>query len=371
MSVEFIAPFNLPEKLPENLTLESTLKELAVFNFQVESSYLAKDVARLFQAHPLLPGVILTQNGDFLGMISRRRFMERMSRLYGVDIFACRPIMALYQIAQTDILILPGVALIVMAAQRAVQRPPEQLYEPIVVQLEPQVYRLLDVHQVLVALSQIHQQATWYISELYYNLSVTQSELEAANSQLQSANSELYRLANSDGLTQVANRRCFNEYLEKEWQELGEKAAELSLILCDIDFFKKYNDTYGHQGGDACLQKVAKTIVEAVNYSAEKAWGEPLVARYGGEEFAVVLPHTNPETAVYIAEQIRVWVKKLAVEHLQSEVGCVTLSLGVASTFPRSHTAQKDLIAAADRALYQAKDQGRDRVILDFRLDIG
>ena len=365
MSVEFIAPSNFPEKPPENLTLESTLKELAVFNFQVESSYLAKDVARLFQAHPLLPGVILTENKKFLGMISRRRFMERMSRPYGVDIFACRPIMALYQIAQTDVLILPGVALIVMAAQRAVQRPPEQLYEPIVVQLEPQIYRLLDVHQVLVALSQIHQQATWYISELYYNLSVTQSELEAANSQLQSANSELYRLANSDGLTQVANRRCFNEYLEKEWQELGEKAAELSLILCDIDFFKKYNDTYGHQAGDACLQRVAKTIVEAVNYSAGEALAKPLVARYGGEEFAIVLPHTKSETAIYIAEQIRVWVKNLAVEHLQSEVGCVTLSLGVASTFPRSTIAQKDLIAAADRALYQAKDQGRDRVILD------
>jgi diguanylate cyclase (GGDEF)-like protein len=366
VSVEFIAPSNFPEKPPENLTLESTLKELAVFNFQVESSYLAKDVARLFQAHPLLPGVILTENKKFLGMISRRRFMERMSRPYGVDIFACRPIMALYQIAQTDVLILPGVALIVMAAQRAVQRPPEQLYEPIVVQIEPEVYRLLDVHQVLVALSQIHQQATWYISELYYNLSVTQSELEAANSQLQSANSELYRLANSDGLTQVANRRCFNEYLEKEWQELGEKAAELSLILCDIDFFKKYNDTYGHQAGDACLQRVAKTIVEAVNYSVGEASAKPLVARYGGEEFAIVLPHTKSETAIYIAEQIRVWVKNLAVEHLQSEVGCVTLSLGVASTFARSHTAQKDLIAAADRALYQAKDQGRDRVILDL-----
>ncbi|MEG3842949.1 diguanylate cyclase [Microcoleus sp. herbarium14] len=370
MSVEIIAPSNSPEKPPENLTLESTLQDLAVFNFQVETSSLAKDVARLFQAHPLLPGVILTVNGEFLGMISRRRFMERMSRPYGVDIFACRPIMALYQIAQTDILILPGVALIVMAAQRAVQRSPEQLYEPIVVQLEPQVYRLLDVHQVLVALSQIHQQATWYISELYYNLSVTQSELEAANSKLQSANSELYRLANSDGLTQVANRRCFNEYLEKKWQELGEEAAELSLILCDIDFFKKYNDTYGHQAGDACLQQVAKTIVEAVNYSAGEVSPERLVARYGGEEFAVILPRTTPETAVSIAEQIRVWVKKLEIENIKSPVcSCVTLSLGLASTVPRAETSKKDLIAAADRALYQAKDAGRDRVILDFRLE--
>jgi diguanylate cyclase (GGDEF)-like protein len=365
VSVEFIAPYNSPQKTPENLSLESTLKDLAVFNFQVEASSLAKDVARLFQAHPLLPGVILTVNGEFLGMISRRRFMERMSRPYGVDIFADRPIKALYQIDQTELLVLPGIALIVMAAQRAVQRPPELLYEPIVVQLEPQVYRLLDVHQVLVALSQIHQQATWYISELYYNLSVTQSELEAANLQLKAANSELYRLANSDGLTQVANRHCFNEYLEKEWQELGEAGAELSLILCDIDFFKKYNDTYGHQAGDTCLQQVAKTIVEAVNYAAGEVSEETMVARYGGEEFAVILPRIAPDLAVSIAEEIRVWVKKLEIENIKSPVSCwVTLSLGVASTVPRPETSKKDLIAAADRSLYQAKDAGRDRVIL-------
>jgi diguanylate cyclase (GGDEF)-like protein len=365
MFVEFITPLIEAEKLPENLSLESTLKELNLRNFQVESSCLAKEVARLFQANPLLPGVILTVNGEFLGMISRRRFMERMSRPYGVDIFACRPIMALYQIAKTDTLILPGVALIVMVAQRAVQRLPELLYEPIIVQLEPQVYRLLDVHQVLVALSQIHQQATWYISELYYNLSVTKSELEVANSQLQSANSELYRLANSDGLTQVANRRCFNEYLEKEWQKLGDEAAEISLILCDIDFFKKFNDTYGHQAGDACLQQVAKAIVEAVNDSADQVSGEMLVARYGGEEFVVILPRISPERALWIAEKIRVWVKELKVEHINSPVSaCVTLSLGVASTVPRLETSKKDLIAAADRSLYQAKDGGRDRVML-------
>jgi len=363
--VEFITPPIEPEKQPENLYLESTLKELNLRNFQVESSCLAKEVARFFQANPLLPGVILTVNGEFLGMISRRRFMERMSRPYGVDIFACRPIMALYQIAKTDTLILPGVALIVMAAQRAVQRLPELLYEPIIVQLEPQVYRLLDVHQVLVALSQIQQQATWYISELYYNLSVTQSELEVANSQLQSANSELYRLANSDGLTQVANRRCFNECLEKKWHELGEAAAELSLILCDIDFFKKYNDTYGHQAGDACLQRVAKAIVEAVNDSVDEVSGESLVARYGGEEFVVILPRIPPERALWIAEKIRVWVKELKVEHINSPVSaCVTLSLGVASTIPRPEISKKDLIAAADRALYQAKDGGRDRAML-------
>ncbi|NJK69257.1 MAG: diguanylate cyclase [Microcoleus sp. CSU_2_2] len=360
VSFKFSPPPIWPEKIPETLSLESTLQDLSVFNFQVESSYLNKDVARLFRDYPLLPGVILTEKGKFLGMLSRRRFMEHMSRPYGVDIFSCRSILTLYNIAKADILILPGVALIVMAAQRAVQRLPEQLYEPIVVELEPQAYRLLDVHQVLLALSQIHQKATWYISELYYNLSVTKSELEAANS-------KLYRLANSDGLTQVANRRRFNEYLEQEWQILEQEKRELSLILCDIDFFKKYNDTYGHQAGDACLQQVATAIVEAVNYSTGDVLEEKLVARYGGEEFTIILPHTTPETAVDIAEQIRVGVKNLKIEHLQSPLGCVTLSLGVASTFPQPETSHENLIAAADHALYQAKDKGRDRVILDFR----
>jgi diguanylate cyclase (GGDEF)-like protein len=112
------------------------------------------------------------------------------------------------------------------------------------------------------------------------------------------------------------------------------------------------------------LQQVAKTIVEAVNSSAGEVSGETLVARYGGEEFVVILPRTSPEMAVSIAEHIRVWVKKLEIENIKSPVSaCVTLSLGVATTVPRPETSEKDLIAAADRSLYQAKDGGRDRVI--------
>ncbi|XZO04231.1 MAG: GGDEF domain-containing protein [Microcoleus sp.] len=369
MSTKFVSTPIWPKTLPETLSLESTLNELSVLNFQVESSYLGKEVARLFHIQPLLPGVVLTVKGEYFGMISRQRFMEHMSRPYGIDIFAHRSIIALYQIARTEILILPGVTLIVMAAQRAVQRSPELLYEPIVVQLNDKIYGLLDVHQVLLALSQIHQQATWYISELYYNLAVAKSDLEVANNKLETANSQLYRLANSDDLTQVANRRCFNEYLEQQWQKLEQEEAELSLILCDIDFFKKYNDNYGHQAGDLCLQQVAQGIVEAINDLAGKVPGETLVARYGGEEFAVILPGTSPNTAAYIAEQIRLGIKGLKIEHAQSPVSSiVTLSLGVASTFPQMETSKENLIAAADRCLYQAKDKGRDRFILDHSL---
>jgi diguanylate cyclase (GGDEF)-like protein len=216
---------------------------------------------------------------------------------------------------------------------------------------------LLDVHKVLVALSQIHEEATCYMNELYDKLSVTQAELEAANAKLSRFD--------KDELTQVANRRHFNECLEQEWQKLGEETAQLSLILCDIDCLKIYNDTYGHQAGDACLQQVAKIIVEAVNDSAGEVSEETLVARYKGDEFAVILPRTSSEIAVWIAEHIRVSVKKLEIENINSPVSaCVTLSLGVASTVPRSEIPKESLIDAADCSLYQAKDAGRDRVIL-------
>jgi diguanylate cyclase (GGDEF)-like protein len=158
-------------------------------------------------------------------------------------------------------------------------------------------------------------------------------------------------------LTQLANRRRFDEYLDGEWQRLAREGAPLSLILCDIDFFKTYNDTYGHQAGDNCLQQVAKAISFAVKRPAD------LVARYGGEEFAVILPTTDAEGAVQIAEEIRSKIQVLQIAHASSKVSkYVTLSLGVVSTIPCHESFPAALIAAADKSLYQAKAEGRDRV---------
>jgi diguanylate cyclase (GGDEF)-like protein len=175
--------------------------------------------------------------------------------------------------------------------------------------------------------------------------------------------SELYqqvqRLASSDGLTQIANRRRFDEYLDQEWQRMAREGAPLSLILCDIDFFKTYNDTYGHQAGDNCLQQVAQAISFAVKRPAD------LVARYGGEEFAVILPHTDAQGAAQIAEKIRSQVQVLQIAHAGSQVSqYITLSLGVASTVLFHESSPAVLIAAADKSLYQAKAEGRDRVVL-------
>jgi diguanylate cyclase (GGDEF)-like protein len=173
---------------------------------------------------------------------------------------------------------------------------------------------------------------------------------------LEQANLELKRLATSDGLTHVANRRHFDEHLQQEWQRMMREQLPLSLILCDIDFFKAYNDTYGHQVGDDCLRQVATVIQKAAKRSVD------LAARYGGEEFAVILPNTDLEGAEQVATSIRDSIQNLGVAHDSSKISeFVTVSIGVSCTIPNQIVAPEMLIAAADRALYQAKAEGRDR----------
>jgi diguanylate cyclase (GGDEF)-like protein len=176
--------------------------------------------------------------------------------------------------------------------------------------------------------------------------------------ELQQANQELLRLANLDGLTQVANRRCFDDYLGLEWKRHLREQQPLGLIMIDIDYFKRYNDYYGHQGGDDCLIRVAQTIAKIPQRATD------LVARYGGEEFVVVLPNTNAESALIVAEEIRSAIAFLKIPHAASKVShYVTLSLGVASLIPTPENSPEALIAKADRALYTAKEKGRDRAI--------
>ncbi|MCT7948958.1 PleD family two-component system response regulator [Ancylothrix sp. C2] len=176
---------------------------------------------------------------------------------------------------------------------------------------------------------------------------------------LEFANQQLQRLALIDGLTQVANRRRFDEYLEREWFRQARERSCLSLILCDVDFFKAYNDTYGHQAGDECLRLVARAIAQEVKRSAD------LVARYGGEEFAVILPNTDAVGAVYVAENIRIQIEALAIPHATSTVrDRVTLSLGVTSLIPESENEPAMILSLADKALYQAKASGRNQLIL-------
>lgn len=180
-------------------------------------------------------------------------------------------------------------------------------------------------------------------------------QLQQIKAALQQANLELQRIANTDGLTQIANRRCFNETLEQEWQRLRREQQSLSLILCDIDYFKQYNDYYGHPAGDACLQQVAQAITSCINRPADK------IARYGGEEFAIILPNTDQAGAITIAKAIQKTFQCLQIPHAASAIAeHVTLSLGIACLVPTLTSAPQTLIADADTALYQAKQQGRN-----------
>lgn len=184
-------------------------------------------------------------------------------------------------------------------------------------------------------------------------------QLEDTNQKLEEVNQMLQRLALVDGLTQVANRRCFDETLIHEWQRISRESGLLSLIFVDIDYFKCYNDTYGHLAGDACLKQVAQAISKAVHRPAD------LVARYGGEEFVVLLPSTTLAGANQVAETIKMAMKKLDLAHSGSPLGGkMTLSLGISCLNPSQHNSPLTLIKLADKALYLAKESGRDRICL-------
>ncbi len=177
--------------------------------------------------------------------------------------------------------------------------------------------------------------------------------------ELKKANEELQKLVSYDSLTVIANRRRFDEYLDEQWRQGKRDRGELSLILCDLDCFKLYNDNLGHQAGDKCLQAVASMIKQVVKRPMD------LVARYGGEELAVIVPYTSQIGALQLAEKIREAVKGLQIPHPNSPVSYyVTVSVGVSSLIPRDNCSQKLLIKLADEALYQAKEMGRDRVVL-------
>lgn len=169
---------------------------------------------------------------------------------------------------------------------------------------------------------------------------------------------ELEKLAHNDGLTGVFNRRGFDDKLRAEWSRNSRDNLPLSLIMLDVDYFKRYNDTYGHQAGDEALRRIGTALERAVQRPAD------LVARYGGEEFAVILPSVEESGALVVAEAIRREVRALNMPHSANEAADrVSVSLGVATVVPRHGEAPASLVELADRALYQAKHAGRNQAM--------
>jgi len=182
--------------------------------------------------------------------------------------------------------------------------------------------------------------------------------LMTVSSELQTVNESLRKLSAVDALTGVANRRGFDERLEETWAAAGESMKPVTLILGDVDYFKRYNDRYGHPAGDDCLQRVAQAMTKAVR-------GNDFVARYGGEEFAVILRGVDASISVMVAERILAQIRALALPHQGSSVSAhVTISLGVVIGIPSPRHSVAGLIRLADEALYQAKSEGRNRACL-------
>ncbi len=221
--------------------------------------------------------------------------------------------------------------------------------------------------------AKLYEQIEKYTNTLEDKVTERTQELEIKNQQLeqeiqerkiiektlQEVNQKLERLVNVDGLTGVSNRRHFDNYLTREWRRLKREQKPLSLILCDVDHFKLYNDSYGHLQGDDCLRQIAQTIAQIINRPAD------LVARYGGEEFAVILPNTDLLGAHKVATKLQKSIRELKLPHNCSQTGqFVTISIGISSQIPHQEQPLEDLIITADRALYAAKDQGRDHIVI-------
>jgi diguanylate cyclase len=183
-------------------------------------------------------------------------------------------------------------------------------------------------------------------------------KLQESEQKLHKANELLNQLSYMDGLTGIGNRRHFDEVLNKEWTRLTSTVSPLSLLMFDIDYFKKYNDTYGHLSGDQCLQTISSAIKDLVANNPYATF-----CRYGGEEFALILTKTKLDKAVEIAKLIQKKVHSLKIDHRSSEISdIVTISIGIASISPNSEAEPKDLIHLADTSLYTSKANGRNTI---------
>lgn len=183
--------------------------------------------------------------------------------------------------------------------------------------------------------------------------------LRVSQQQLLDTNLVLQRLMNSDGLTGLSNRRHFDEYLELEWRRAIRDQLQISLLMIDVDYFKSYNDSYGHLEGDEALRKVAGAIRDVCSRPSD------LPARYGGEEFALVLPNTSPGGARLLAEKLRQTVAALMIPHNSPDPDSgLTISIGLATITPEAGTSARQLILDADKGLYVAKNNGRNQVVV-------
>lgn len=309
------------------------------------------------------PALILIVDDDIFMRKILMRYLERENYRV-VEAANGLEALKLFQECQPDLILLDAVMPVLDGFEccSMLQKIPQGDYTPILIITALEDRESVDRAYEVGASDYVAKPIHWAVLRHRVRHLLEQSnlrqKLESANRRLAVVVRELQRLVSIDGLTQVANRRCLDEYLEQEFKRSCREKVPISLVLCDIDFFKKYNDNYGHQEGDLCLQAVAQSISKATNRPAD------LVARYGGEEFVIVLPNTDQEGGMNIAVKATELVRSLQLPHNYSEVApYVTISCGVATLFPHQHTqAINSLLKSADRALYVAKAEGRNCV---------
>lgn len=226
-------------------------------------------------------------------------------------------------------------------------------------QFEPAAHRIKEVNELSEAFVDMSQRLKETFGAIQKNNEMLEEKIAERTAELQRANSELFKLSHVDNLTQLANRRSLEEVLASNFAKLASgQQRDIAVLMCDIDYFKQYNDTYGHQQGDDCLQKVAKAIHSAVRAS-------DVAARYGGEEFMVIMPGAALKNAMRAARAITAKVHAMALVHESSKVAPhVTLSIGIAHIRHEDHIGKDAALARADAALYTAKQTGRDRFVV-------
>ncbi|MDJ0723788.1 MAG: GGDEF domain-containing protein [Prochloraceae cyanobacterium] len=327
------------------MNINSTLEELQLYDYTVDFNESVNEVIKNFKNFPEIPGVILTENNQFIGIVSQKSFWQYMSRPYSLELSLKRSIYYVYQFLNLKTLVFSKDISIVEAARKILKRKEKSLAEPIVVKLNSGEYKLLDIRQLLIAQAEIHELSNLLIINLCKDLEKT--------------NKKLKLLANLDGLTQLANQRLFDEYLQTEWNEALKSTKSLSLIVFELDYFKAYDEIYGHAKADDSLRQIAKAIKELIK---EK---ECLAARYVEDVFAILFPGTNEAHAITIAEDIRQKILTLEIANSGSKISpYLTISLGVSTTVPVQEEAPDILFVAADRALSRSKRSGGNCVII-------
>jgi diguanylate cyclase (GGDEF)-like protein/putative nucleotidyltransferase with HDIG domain len=317
--------FPLPIGIPIKQAIAMKVMDLTLIDCSVDAYLTVREVAKLFEMHQEWPGVILKSGMLYMGMLSRNRCFEVLGKPYGLEVYSRKTILEFYDAMNHKCIVIDGESSIQDAVVTALTREKSQIFEPVVVQLENNLFRLVNIHDLLLAQCDV-------LENLY---------------------EEVHQLSIIDPLTQLNNRRGFFECAQPEVIHSHNTENDLSALMIDIDNFKKTNDVHGHFVGDHVLCAVAEEIQKTLRQT-------DLIGRYGGEEFVGLLPSTSIEAAQIIAKRLLKAIENRMIKVNETEVS-VTVSIGICHIADANGSLDM-LLTQADQAMYYAKATGKNRV---------